>query len=270
MSVIKAFLFAALLLIASPGKGAHADALCETPLNIRVSSDYLPFSFRDTSGEFRGIDVVLIQELFSEIDCEINLVAMPFKRAIIELAAGHIDMMPFASITKKRKAFAHFSSPYRYETAGLIVRTEDLQRLKINSLQDVIDNNLVLGHEQSAYRGGDFEAFLADPVSRPHIYNVVTTTEGIRMLETYRIDALVESPAAILAAAEEMGLGSRFAEHPFTLISDPVHFMFSRKSVSQELVDALDLALARKISSTAYQTSYGSMALPRADGPAMD
>lgn len=261
MLLLRRLLVLAYILTAGGLQASAADESCGEPLRVRVSADYLPFSYQDTDGTFNGVDVRLIQDLFAETGCQVSLVAMPFKRAIVELAEGRIDMMPFASITEDRKAFAAFSAPYRKERAGLVVRAEDLEQLKITSLKDVVDQKLVLGHEQSAYRGPDFARFLADPVSKDHVFNVVTTTEGIRMLASGRIDALVEAPAAILAAAEQMGLAGRFAEHPFTLIEEPVHFMYSRKSVPMALIEALDQALAREITLSRYQNAYGSLAL---------
>lgn len=239
--------------------------LCPTPLKIRFSADYLPFSYLNQDGSLTGIDVSFVQSLFERIDCPVSLVVMPFKRAVFELASGDIDMMPFASITEERKAFAHFSEPYRNETVGMVFRREDVDKYPLRSLDDVIAQGLVLGHEQSAYRGEFFKAFLENPASEPHVFNVVSASEGIKMLSAGRIDAMVEMPAATLAMAEQMGLEDRFAEHPLLLWSDPVHFMYSKASVSPELISAVDSALREAIAEDGYKALYGSMGMHYVD-----
>ena len=251
-------------LIAAPSMSQASSALCPDPLKVRFSADYLPFSYLQADGSLTGIDVEFIENLFRKIDCPISIVVMPFKRAVFELAAGDIDMMPFASITEERKSFAHFSAPYRNETVGLVFRKEDVDKYALTSLQDVIDHGLVLGHEQSAYRGEFFKSFLANPASEPHVFNVVSASEGIKMLSAGRIDAMVEMPAATLAMADKMGIGDRFAEHPLLIWSDPVHFMYSKKTVSPELVQAVNAALKHATETDSYKKLYRSMGIGHA------
>lgn len=261
MQSIRYFILSIIFWIAVSPVSFAQDSSCIEPLKIRFSADYLPFSHLESDGSLSGIDVEFIESLFRKIDCPVSFVVMPFKRAVFELANGDIDMMPFASITEERKAFAYFSTPYRNETVGMVFRKEDVGKYRLTSLDDVIDQGLVLGHEQSAYRGEFFKAFLENPASKPHVFNVVSASEGIKMLSAGRIDAMVEMPAATLAMAAKMGLPDRFAEHPLLLWSDPVHFMYSKKSVSPELIAKIDNALKAAVQEKAYKTLYGSMGM---------
>lgn len=263
-------LFAYIFLIPLSGSAFASEPLCKDPLRIRVSSDYLPFSYREQDGELTGLDVSFIRSVFDSIGCPITLEVMPFKRAIIDLSNGYVDMVPFASITKRRMAFASFSRPYRNEIAGLVIRMEDRDRYPMISLADAVKQELVLGHEQWSYRGETFQAFLDDPASQPHVTLVSSTTEGIRMLDAGRIDALVEMPTAVLALAAKIGLEDKFIVHPLRLWEEPVRFMYSRKTVSQELIDAVNQAIYREIQTGEYQAAYGNMALPRTNGPEID
>ncbi|TWI84792.1 amino acid ABC transporter substrate-binding protein (PAAT family) [Roseibium hamelinense] len=241
---------------------APAAALdCENPVRVRISDDYLPFSYMSDHGNVVGLDVEFMRSVFQEIDCSYEFIDIPFKRSIAELAAGRIDMMPFMSITAERQAFARFSAAYRYETAGLVMREADVERYEISSLEDVVKHGLVLGHEHSAYRGEVFKDFLASPLSEKHVYIVSSTEEGVKMLLAGRIDALVEVPSSTLAMARQLGTADVLAEHPFQLLSEPVHFMFSRKTVSDELITAINGAIQELTSTNVYLERFGSMAL---------
>ncbi|GAA0777241.1 amino acid ABC transporter substrate-binding protein [Roseibium denhamense] len=268
MHVFRTLILASSLVIAYLTPASANSDVCPVPLKVRFSVDYLPFSLMTSEGQLMGIDVEFVQKLFEHLDCPIEPVTMPFKRAIIELAAGRIDMMPFASITRERRSFALFSLPYRNETAGLVVRREELPNLPIDELDDVVDLGLVLGHEQNSYRGETFKAFLKSPKAEKHVFEFVSSSEGIRMLSAGRIDAIVEMPAAVLATAREMGVEADFAEHPFRLWSEPVHFMFSRKTVSPKLITAVNYALEDLIATPEYVARYGSMGLQ--DNPRFD
>jgi len=259
MRALKVFLpfFALLALFAGE---VHA-ALCDKPVRVRVPSDYVPFSYVDESGRLTGIDIEFMRDIFAEIGCEYELIEVPFKRAITELAEGRVDMMPFMSITFERQQFARFSAAYRNETAGLVMRKEDVSKTQIRSIEDIMDQGLVLGHELGAYRGEVFEEFLASDRSKPLVFIVGSTAEGIRMLTAGRIDALVEVPESSLLVAENLGLRDEIARHPFKLFSEPVHFMYSRKTASEDLINAINGAIQKLTESDDYEREFGSMAL---------
>lgn len=261
MQIFRALIACAALLLGGTTPSLGGDVLCSEPVRIRVSPDYHPFSFKDLDGKADGLDVALIRDIFAEIGCPIAIEFFPFKRAIVELAKGTVDMIPFASMTPMRSRFAHFSKPYRMEAAGLILRKDEVARYPISSLEDIIRHGLVLGHERWTYRGEEFEAFLKRPDAEKLVFSTTSTTEGIRMLNAGRIDALVEMPLAAMAVADDLGLGDIFAEHPYTVWEKPVRFMFSRNTVTDELVWALNAALAIELRSARYRERYGSLAL---------
>ncbi|RED54194.1 substrate-binding periplasmic protein [Aestuariispira insulae] len=251
-------LFGPLIFLISSVGAQAAD--CVGSMVIRLSEDYLPFSMQKGE-EVTGIDVTFIKMVMDEIGCPHKMVLQPWKRAVLQLEYGQIDMIPFASVTPERKLFAHFSVPYRKETAGLIIRREDRGKYRIKSLDDVMTLGMRLGHTRGTWRGEAFKEFASQAEADGVIFNVTYTSQGIKMLVNNRIDALVEMPAAVMAQARDMGVEDRLAEHPFILMSEPVHFMYSRKTVSPALVKQIDAAILKLIKTDAYRRLYGSIAL---------
>jgi polar amino acid transport system substrate-binding protein len=251
--------------VAPLSTAATQNALCSEPLRVRVSGDYFPFSHRAPGGKLIGTDVELVRTVFDLIDCPIELEIMPFKRAIVELSQGNIDMVPFASITEHRSKFAHYSAPYRNELARLIFRKGEAETHPISEINDIIDHQLIVGHERASYRGMLFDNFMRSDAGQHHVFHTTTTTEGIRMLETGRIDVLVEMPSAVMGVANRMGLEGAFEVHPFPVWEEPVHFMFSQQTVPVQLVDAVSAAIREVRRTEDYKVAFGHLALPVPD-----
>jgi len=248
--------------VASSAAAATQNTLCSEPLRVRVSGDYFPFSHQAPGGKLIGADVELVRTVFDLINCPIELEIMPFKRAIVELSQGNIDMVPFASITEHRSKFAHYSASYRNELARLIFRNGEADTHPISEIDDIIDHQLIVGHERSSYRGRLFDSFMRSDAGQHHVFHTTTTTEGIRMLETGRIDALVEMPSAVMGVANRMGLEGEFEVHPFPVWEEPVHFMFSQQTVPAQLVDAVSAAIRQVRRTEDYKVAFGHLALP--------
>ncbi|MGV2975014.1 substrate-binding periplasmic protein [Roseibium alexandrii] len=243
-----------------PSAFVHAE---DCPDNFRVgaSDDYEPFSYIGADGKLTGLDLRFVQQILGEAGCTPQFLDLPFPRAVVELAAGRIDMMMFASVTAERQNFALFSAPYRNETAGLIIRAHDQGRYPITEVGDLLKLKLLLAHDVGTYRGDLFETFMANPAAKKNIIQVSSSRQSLNMLVKGRINAIVETPAAVFALAETLGVRDQIAEHPFLLWSEPVHFMFSRKTVSPDFVAQIDALLADAVQTPEYTSQFGSMSV---------
>ncbi|WP_430475126.1 substrate-binding periplasmic protein [Thalassospira lucentensis] len=234
---------------------------CERPLTVRVSETYIPFSFKNELGAAAGKDVALISQIMADLGCEVTFVFLPWKRALLELEQGHLDILPSASITPERQVYALFSQPYRNEVSGLVVRKEDEGRFLLQTIDDIILYDMKLGHVRGAYRGELFEQFQKLPGAPMQLTDVSISEIGFNLLLKKRIDGLVGIPAVTLAHAERMGIADNLIAHSFIFGSDPIHLMYSRKSISQKLVDRINDVLTQAIGTSVYQDLYGLDAL---------
>ena len=150
--------------------------------------------------------------------------------------------------------------------AGLIIRREDVGKYPIRRLDDMIGHQMRLGHTEGAYRGEMFKQFLSQHEAQNLVFNVNLTSHGIQMLVNDRIDALVEVPTAAMAQAELMGVSDALVAHPLILLSEPVHFMFSKLTVSPMLVEKINVEIDKAIQTTTYRALYGVEALSESSG----
>ena len=97
--------FGLLLALISPFTYA---ATCEK--TVRWNNDP-PYSSRNAQGVVTGFYVELLQKALQKMGCSTKLVEMPWARALIELEAGRLDILPGALKTEERNRFALFSAP---------------------------------------------------------------------------------------------------------------------------------------------------------------
>ncbi|MCP4594897.1 ABC transporter substrate-binding protein [Neptuniibacter sp.] len=97
-------LCAATLLIAS--LVSHADERIEL-----IVPSFKPYTYFE-DGEFKGIGVEKIEQVFAELEVEYTLTLAPnYGRAVDELKKGRVDGLFLASENEERNAVAEFSSP---------------------------------------------------------------------------------------------------------------------------------------------------------------
>tara|TARA_B100000674_G_scaffold282331_1_gene233687 strand:- start:5332 stop:6111 length:780 start_codon:yes stop_codon:yes gene_type:complete len=231
---------------------------CSRPLLVRASETYSPFSMKDENGFAVGIDNVFISKVLKSLGCDIRFMFMPWKRSLYAVKHGDVDILPSASYTEERAKYGLFSVPYRNDVIGFVVRNGDAGRIGLSSLDDVIAQNLVIGHVRSAYRGEAFEEFKNSPEGSKHVSDVSVGPHGLQLLLANRVDLLLGIPAAYVAQAEQQGLGSTVEEHPFILAREPVRLMFSAKTIAPELARKISEAIWKETKTAEYKKIYGN------------
>lgn len=238
--ILMLFLFSASALL--PGN-AKADS-CEKTVTIRLSDNYPPYAVERGEGNFEGIDAVMVRRIMEHAGCHYRLQSIPWKRALIDLAEGNVDIMATASRSGDREVFARFSLPYRDEQIRLFSRAGDARFADMESLDDLLARGLVIGHQSGTWRGAAFGEFLAAHPASPLIRKMTDPANALALVARGRLDAYVEDVAAAHAYIRSKGLDGRLEAVAWPLYDAPIHLMYSRKSVSEALARRLDNAIA--------------------------
>lgn len=91
---------------------------------VGVDGDYPPFTFRDSAGNFTGIDIEAARWIADRQGFDVEFVAVPWDAIIPALKEGSIDMVYSGmTITPEREAEVDFTRPYLSVTMSLAVRT---------------------------------------------------------------------------------------------------------------------------------------------------
>lgn len=232
-------------------------------LRVRQHSDPLVLT-RLPSGELSGPMVETIREASRRIGCRVETLALPWARALIELEAGRLDLLPDAHRAPDREVYAWFSASSWPTSTRVYMRSVDLQRADLpQSLQGFLAQGRRLGVQVAARYGRVTDLLLADPryasllVRTPH-------RQGLwQMLARGRIDGVLATEHAGQRELPSLGLAQDIAATTIRLDEEPSHIAFSRATVSAELVARFDAAIdamRRDGSAAAIEQRFRSLA----------
>jgi len=205
--------------------------------------EWQPYQYKDSNETVTGLDIELVQAIAYNIDHELTLVELPWKRHLKNVEHGRTDLAASASKTPEREAFAFFSEPYRSESVVMYVRKADTEKYQFNSLREIIGTDFILAVTRGYYYGEEYEALKDDPEFTKHIREVNDNQFAQRLLLKNRVDGFLEDPVAATVELREEGLLNKVSVH-MPIYSDDIYVMFSKKSTNPDLVTEFNRSLA--------------------------
>lgn len=202
----------------------------------------------------RGRDLEIFDQVMLRAGCSYTLTKMPWKRVISAVKSGRIDVTIGASYNKERGEFALFSLPYRTETMVMFMRQADIAKLSPASFNDVISSELNIGVHLGSWYGKQYDDAYS---SNPEFRGRVLQSSDFRFLHNWlmigRVDIVLDELFSGLTHVHTAGLANQIWVHPMHVHKNPVHFMFSKKSVSTEDLSHINTALQTFKNTAQYQ-----------------
>ncbi|WP_281169096.1 substrate-binding periplasmic protein [Hahella ganghwensis] len=204
-----------------------------------------PYMYRDQEGMLTGLDIEVIQQVAREINCRVEFIETPFKRHLIELKKGNIDLASSTQYKDDRAEYARFTIPYRTSRYSLIVRRGELDKYPFETFDEFKNSGIRLGITRGYLYGDRMASVIAKSSGNLDIEDVVAESINLRKLMVNRIDAFLADPVVIQKVAEEDENTDSFAVHPLHIHSTTFHFISSRQSVPKDLADKINNALIK-------------------------
>lgn len=211
-----------------------------------------PYQFKDSAGKVTGLDNDLISAVAKQAGCSIQLDNMPWKRALKMLETGGISLTSGASKTAEREAYAYFSDPYRDESVAIFVQKSKANQYTFDSLSAFANAGLTIGTTRGYHYGDDFMGMIEKKAIKGKISESSSDEKSLKKLAAGRADVVLIDKYAGAALVKSMGLSSKIVMHSLTLNSADIHFMFSMKSSSKDLVSKFNKALKEMKASGEY------------------
>lgn len=244
-----------LLLLTLLGQQAPA---CEK--TVRWAEDP-PYAMRLSDGRISGLNIELTQAVLARLGCRMQLVELPFARALQELESGRLDILPGVFDRPERRAYARFARPLMLGRNLMFVRREALASLPAEAtLEGLLGGGWRLAAQPGVIYGPAFARAMAQPALAAQIDWVPLRPGMWQMLARGRVDAVI---ADEFTAQHELGslqLLGQVAASPLVISAEPAGHAFSRRRVSAEFVQQFDAALQ------AYQADGSYAALLRRYG----
>ena len=214
---------------------------------FRIVTDPWPPYVYLKDGKAVGIDVDIALAVLTKMGIKAKIEMLPWKRSLAAVRDLEADAILSAAITDQRKMFLYFPAEpvskgetvfFQRKSRNIIVSSlDDFRGLKVGA---------ILGYQYCDEL--DSSAVLSD-ASR-----VVTLDQSFNMLMSDRIDVVVESEAAGMYKAKEMGVSDKISVvEGSRYCSVGNHLAFSKKLGSKELAEKFSKELVRFKATNEYE-----------------
>lgn len=212
---------------------------------------FYPYQYSDEHSTYprvTGLDVEMARAISRLAGFRLEMQKRSWRHQLQALAAGEQDMALSAIRNPQREALFHFSEPIRSESTVLYVNNDLLDYLEAESvdelLQFFIENKLRIGIiDQYAYADEQLNAFINDPNSADYLSTVKSDSGNFRQLYHRKVQAILIDRVVGASILNENGWEDRISEYPLDLGSRPLHFIFSKKTVTADQVRRFNRAL---------------------------
>lgn len=190
-----------------------------------VSLEYLPYS-RYEDGVLKGSDVEILQECFKRMDVDVNLLLLPWKRALHMAMHDQVDGIFGAVKTPERMARLYYSDPVRVEQISLFVRQEST--FKFNGNLDKL-KGASFGVVRDFSYGFKVDQFLKYCEETGRVERGVDTEMNLFKLIKGRFDFFIGDHFSVLHTIRNMGLKDQIRSLEPSLADNNIYLTFSKK-----------------------------------------
>ena len=215
-----------------------------------------PYQYRNEQGIPTGLQIELIEQIAKQAECQLNYVLQSFDENQQSIKKGDIDLTMDITITEERQAYGYFSEPYRQEVMALYVKPEFIADCESIGIEAMIRNGIRIGLTKGNIYGDAITQIQTQPaLNSKFIYNN-SNAESFILLEKGLIDGLIEDPTVLAYNLRKKQMSGLLSACKVTVYEGKVSLMFSKKTVSQDMVKRFDKALEKVKSTIEYQRNW--------------
>lgn len=215
---------------------------CTKTLKLGVGEPWPPFVIGGPDN-YSGIDIEITRLVLQKLNVCLEIVKLPSSaRGLQELKKGEIDFLNAASFTEERALIGFYSMPYRTEAMRIFYHIHNKPKFKFQSVFDLLQKDFIGVVNLGAYYGPEFEAMMSQSSFANQITSVPSVEQRMRMLELHHVDFVIED---IVPGRYYIQQQQKFNIEmlPIVVHDNPIYFLFSRETVSQEQVNQVNQAI---------------------------
>ncbi len=230
----------------------------KSPYHIIGWEPWKPFIYEDPLHRLKGADIDFIRRIIENMGLFTIYKRFSWKRHLIEIQKGRIDIAIGAFKTAKREKYAYFSEPYRKKIINFYIRTEDRYKYGfIQSLKDIIGIPLFLSTTYGCYYGETFSELIKQANFEAQIIKLLDEQQKYNLLKQKRVDAILADPLSIKYGLEQAGMAESDIMKLFTVYVGEVYVIFSKASTPSLFVERFNKHLAKlKHQGVIYRNIY--------------
>ncbi len=215
------------------------------PCQLTIGWDpWEPYQYQDVGGSVTGLDIELIEAMAGRAGCDLMYEENDWAALLNRVREGAVDVILGATQTQDRASYGWFSDPYRSESFGLFVRSGEANNYSDNTLAALLDKSFKVGVTNQYIYGDEVMALQDDPKYSEKFQAVTVGEANFERLRNFEIDGFLEDPFVAAAVIRRKGLHEDIEAHPIVIETGEVRLMFSRASVSEDVVNRFNASLA--------------------------
>lgn len=234
-----------------------AQAACDHPWVIGVY-EHPPFQGFDKNGTPIGVEVELIQQVATQMKCQVIFKNIPWQRQLNYAKTGEVDIVMGAGIREDRKETLYFFSPYIYEPSVFVMLAQRRAQTPINSLEDV--KKMGKAFKIAALIGASYSQAYADWIKNPeamqHIDFAHSTEIIMKLLLARHVDAaLFSDPHEPYEVLKNMNLKADIVVFPIDIASKEdnyAYFAYSKKKFTADDARAINDKIVATVKSKPF------------------
>lgn len=214
---------------------------CEHPLKAGWEH-WPPYQYINDENELAGLDIELLKAIAKEAGCTVQLYEIPWKRHLLQIKSGQIDIALGASYEKSRAEYAHFSIPLRPERMSLFVLKNKAKQYHIKNLTEISEAKFSLGTTLGYYYGEEYKNLMNKAAFKSQVQELHTDKLNYAKLFHERIDGFIADPISTTHQVSNLK-NTRPLSILFDVHNDDVHLMLSKKSIDISIVEKINRAM---------------------------
>jgi polar amino acid transport system substrate-binding protein len=215
--------------------------------------DDAPYYSSGNDGQVHGFTADLTRAVLQRQGCEARFVEMPFARALAELEAGRLDILPDSFHSPARARFAHFSIPAIQSPNVLFTTTAAAAKFHLATLDELAGSDFRLAVQIGVSYGEHFDALKAKAQFRDQLSHVTLRRNAWKMMSMGRIDGMIADQASGAVELRQLGLSDTIRPSGLVVSTDTAVYAFSKRSVDPAFVAGFNKALAALIADGQYR-----------------
>jgi polar amino acid transport system substrate-binding protein len=222
--------------------GMGSASACER--SVRWNPDP-PFTHMDANGEVVGIDADIVREALKRMGCTVRWVQLPWARALLELEAGRLDVLPGAFKRPEREQYAWFSDPRPTPRNVLYASQEALAKWPLKHIDELPRVGFRLGVQINVSYGRTYDELLKQEAYARSITRQSNRRNLWHMVANGRLDGVIASEETAAIELAELKLDSRIRPTRIVLSDEGARFAFSKRAVEESFVKQFNQVLAQ-------------------------
>jgi len=208
------------------------------------------------NGKVVGFQIELVQAITDEMGCKLVLENGVWHELLSKVESGDIDFIADMTITEERMKFGLFSETYRLESYTLYVRAEDFEKYRNLSFEAMLAKGFRLGLTKGFIYNQEIETARINKAYNSQFRLMDNNAENYERLVSKEIDGFLEDSMVAGYTLREKEIGNLVKGMPIEFYTGDISFLFSKKTVSPDLVNRFNHAMEKVKKSPLYEKAW--------------